>query len=269
MTEAQKLFQSIRPPFYDFILDQTALWEDLDHKAVEIHKQFPKDMAIDIMIPGWRDWLITPQDRVSEDIKEKHQAILDGYEKELSRISEALNLPNLSHDQQLDICAKAMEAAIHYHARQVELILQSKSPEALKNAKTKIQQQIIRDFETNRKTILCGEILIKIAMYGDFLFRNNAHTQDVENTLPLNATTQKDLTCLKWQIVKLHKSLYGIINQDKSKNNSRKNQEIAKQLWMESGKERSLTEAIRLKAELETRGIKRSEKTIFSWICMW
>lgn len=137
MTEAQKIFQSIRPPFYDFILDKTALWEDLDYQAVEIQKQFPKDMAIDIMIPGWRDWLITPQDTASEDIKEKHQAILNGYENELSRISEALNLSNLCHDQQSNICAKAMEAAMHYHAHQVKLILQSKSPEALKKAKPK------------------------------------------------------------------------------------------------------------------------------------
>lgn len=269
MTEAQKLFQSTSFPFYDFMLDQTALWEDLDYRATEIQKQFPTEMAIDIMIPGWRDWLITPPDTASKDIQENHWAILDAYEDELSRISEALNLSNLSHDQQLDIYAKAMEAAIHYHARLVELFLQSNSPETVKKAKNKIKQQIIRDFETNRKTILCGEILIKIAMYGDFLFKNNAHKPDVENALPFNATTQKDINCLKWQIERLNKSLRGIINQDKSKSNSRKIQEITKQIWKESGKERSFAEAVRLKNELQKKGIKRSAKTIFNWMSLW
>lgn len=265
MNDAQKKFANTRD-LHENEYETFNNWDRAESCAVSLHALCPECHLIDIMVPNWKDWLLFFP---NTNKNTKSAALNKLFNRQLNTIVKALsfNFKYTTLDKIEQNLHNLIDAAIYAEAIKYRL-----TEENLCDLNGKQLQAISRDtfnkYKVNHLELVSGRLLLHITTYLDFLFRHNAHDES-SMEITIHPTALFDLAQRLLTIEKETSELSAIINQQKSRIKAKNIQEIAKEMWIQNGKKRTLDEAVFLQQELQKHDIKRSSKTIYDWICMW
>jgi len=269
MNIAQKKFRNTRE-LYENELNTYDSWENAEVSAVRLQKQYPEYTLIDIMIPSWRDWLFFHN---TNKPNPKYLLFHEIFHEHILTIAKALRHTNkykTIEDVENNL-ATIIDSAIHLKALKQDFFNQNNEKADAKTDQ-KFKETIKHKYNITGIELNCGNMLLEISTYLDFMFRHNAYDEDSPEIL-IHPMVLHGLSIRFSKINDEIKKLAASIKQAKSRTTIKKQQNIAYKIWRENNLGRddeSVAELKRLYEQQTGTKLRQSIRTIKEiWMSQW